>query len=180
LGKFAQLFCLQRRHVGHTISVRGGWPTVSGRLSTRYWVELRGSGQDGKTVRECVSKRETKHLLAGSPVHTEQTSEASGEEKPSETGRKWVAPPPAVLAVSCRRTRLQRPSSPCLVYSGCCRRWLRSCIRQCNGVSVEEPCCHGHRDAWAAVAGSSSCRRSVPSRNRIAPMSQGPIRRCSS
>jgi len=52
------------------------------------WVELRGSGQDAKTVRECVSKRETKHTLAATPVQTEQTSEASGEEKPSETGRR--------------------------------------------------------------------------------------------
>src|SRR4029453_1728886 len=41
-----------------------------------------------KTVRGCMSKRETRHTLAVSPVQTEQTSEASGEEKPSETGRK--------------------------------------------------------------------------------------------
>jgi hypothetical protein len=31
-------------------------------------VELRGSEQDRKTIRECVSKRETRHALAASPV----------------------------------------------------------------------------------------------------------------
>ena len=51
-----------------------------------------------KAVRGCMSKRETRPTLAASPVQTEQTSEASGEEKPSETGRKWVAPPPTALA----------------------------------------------------------------------------------
>jgi len=30
------------------------------------WVELQGSGQDGKTVRERVSKRETRPTLAAS------------------------------------------------------------------------------------------------------------------
>jgi hypothetical protein len=59
----------------------------------QVWVELRGSGQDGKIVRACVSKREMRHTLAALPVQTEQTSEASDEEKPSETGRRWVAPP---------------------------------------------------------------------------------------
>ena len=27
----------------------------------RVWVELRGNGQDGKAVRECVSKRDEAH-----------------------------------------------------------------------------------------------------------------------
>jgi hypothetical protein len=60
----------------------------------QVWVELRGSGQDGKTGRECVSKNETRHTLAAASVQTEQTSEANGEEEPSETGREWVAPSP--------------------------------------------------------------------------------------
>jgi hypothetical protein len=29
----------------------------------QVWVELRGSGQDGKIVRECVSKRERRHMV---------------------------------------------------------------------------------------------------------------------
>jgi hypothetical protein len=44
-----------------------------------------------KTGRERVRKIETRHTLAVPPVQTEQTSEASGGEKPSETGRKRVA-----------------------------------------------------------------------------------------
>src|SRR5262245_49926717 len=31
-GKFPELFCLQRRHVGHTNFGTWGWPTVSGRF----------------------------------------------------------------------------------------------------------------------------------------------------
>ena len=49
--------------------------------------------QDGKIDRKRMSKIETRHILVA-PVQTEQTSEASGEEKPSETGRKWVGPTP--------------------------------------------------------------------------------------
>ena len=47
-----------------------------------------GVWHDGKTVKEYVSKRETRHTLAAAPVQTKQTSEASGEEEPSETGRR--------------------------------------------------------------------------------------------
>src|SRR5215470_5378509 len=50
--------------------------------------------------------------------------------------------------------------------------------RPTQGVSVEELYPRGYLVAWVAAVASSACRRSVPSRNRIAPMSQGPIRRC--
>jgi hypothetical protein len=64
-----------------------------------------------------MSKIETRHTLVVPPVQTEQTSEASGEEEPSETGRKWVAPPPAALASSYRQTRDLRPNHACLAHS---------------------------------------------------------------
>ena len=54
-------------------------------------------------------------------------------------GRRWVAPPLAALALSCRRTRLPPPSCAALAPSDWRRHWLRSCIHQRLAVSVEEP-----------------------------------------
>jgi hypothetical protein len=47
-----------------------------------------------------------------------QAEAAGGEAEPSVTGRRWVAPPPTVLASSDRRTRPQRPRALCLAQSG--------------------------------------------------------------
>src|SRR5262249_19253672 len=41
-----------------------------------------------KTGRKRVSKRKMRYTLVAPPVQTEQTREASGEEQPSETGRR--------------------------------------------------------------------------------------------
>jgi len=45
------------------------------------------------------------------PAVREQAEEAGGEEEPSETGRRWVAPPPAALALGIG-TRLSPPIVP--------------------------------------------------------------------
>jgi len=76
------------------------------------WVELRDSEQDGRIVRECVSKRE----------------EASAEEKPSETGRRWVAPPPAALA---SRYRLASVAARATAASSRSRRAAKAASRSC-------------------------------------------------
>ena len=48
------------------------------------------------------------------PTYGEQAEATKGEVEPSETGRKWVALPPATLTPSYRQTRDQRPNPPIL------------------------------------------------------------------
>jgi hypothetical protein len=68
------------------------------------------------------------YSLAENPLPTPtkgaEAEAASGAVEPSETDRRWVAPP-AALGTSYRQTRDQRPNHPCLAHSGCgCRRSL--------------------------------------------------------
>jgi hypothetical protein len=94
-------------------------------------------------------------------------------------GQEVGCPTPYCAGASYQRTRLQPRSSPCLAHSGWCRRWRRACILSCNVSPGQSPRPRGHLVAWVAAA-ASSCKRSALSRNRIAPMSQRPIRRCPS
>ena len=63
-------------HTWGDMPITGGYLPGGGRTT---------GGAGRKIVRECVSKRETRPTLVASPVQTEPTNGASGEEKPSET-----------------------------------------------------------------------------------------------
>jgi hypothetical protein len=76
-------------------------PCSNRRFIYQVWAERRGSGQDGRTVRECV-RRETMYTLAAAPVQTEQISEVRGKAEP-DGGRGTSRSIPSFVSAS-RRT----------------------------------------------------------------------------